>query len=576
MKFRILGSLQVCDGDREVGIRGGKQAALLAILLLQPNRSSSEDLLIEALWGDGATARSADNLHVLVSRLRRLLGADRVLREGSGYRIRVDDGELDAVRFERLRAEGRPREALELWRGDALADFAYETWAQNEIRRLEELRLATLEERIEQDLAAGVDGELVGELQALVASHPLREALRRHLIVALYRSERQAEALEAYRDARRMLDEELGLEPSPALRALEGAVLRHDPSLDRPQAEPTEPARRRRRAALAGAVAALLAGFAAAIGAIQLLDGDEAKRVAAATGPTTGSTESRSTRTSTARKIVVRQKEGPRGTSTPRPPAPRTAVRRSPPSAPSPPPAPASPPPAAPKKKTTPQPQPQPKPQPQPQPQPSPPPSAPTTVELADNFDDNVFNREVWHRLATTGTAAEERNGRVEITIAANAPAEGDFNQIAASYGTSCRFQGDFDARVEYELLEWPVKNGVVLSFSAWFISGPQVSVVRQSQSWSNEDYGSWLGNRVESSPSSDLRGALRIRRVGTTITTFYRRPAGDWHAFQAQGGFSGAPMFGLIAFSRDDWFADKPVRVAFDNFSLTAGERVC
>ncbi|MGH3082381.1 MAG: AfsR/SARP family transcriptional regulator, partial [Gaiellaceae bacterium] len=283
MQFRILGSLQVCDGDDEVPVRGTKQRALLGLLLLQPNQPVSEDVLIESLWGDEPSARAADNLHVLVSRLRRILGTDRLLREGAGYLIRIDEGDLDVATFERLRGEGKLREALELWRGDALADFTYEGWAQNEIRRLEELRLATLEERIERDLAAGVDGELVGELQGLVAEHPLREALRRHLIVALYRSERQAEALEAYRDARRMLDEELGLEPSPALRELEGAVLRHDRSLERPRAAPAiSTTRARRPAALVVAALALVGSFAAAIATIRVLDGDEAPRAAAA------------------------------------------------------------------------------------------------------------------------------------------------------------------------------------------------------------------------------------------------------------------------------------------------------
>ena len=234
MDFRILGTLQVWDGDREIAVGGGKQRSLLALLLLHADHGVSEDALIEALWGENASPKAGANLHVLVSRLRGSIGADRVAREGGGYRIRVEDGEVDVDRFERLHREQRFEEALAIWHGPPLADFTYETWAENEIHRLEELRLLALEERIEADLASGKHAELVGELQSLVAEHPLREGLRRLLIIALYRSGRQAEALEAYRDARRMLDEELGLLPSPALRELEAAVLRQDPELDAP------------------------------------------------------------------------------------------------------------------------------------------------------------------------------------------------------------------------------------------------------------------------------------------------------------------------------------------------------
>ena len=163
-----------------------------------------------------------------------------------GYVIRVEPDELDLHRFERLVDEGRSllarglaadaserlRDALSLWRGPALADFAYESFAQAAIARLEEIRLAAVELRIDADLALGRHDELVGELEALVAEHPLRERLRRYLMTALYRSGRQAEALDAYQDARRALVDELGIEPSPALQELERAILRQDPALD--------------------------------------------------------------------------------------------------------------------------------------------------------------------------------------------------------------------------------------------------------------------------------------------------------------------------------------------------------
>ena len=203
MDFRILGPLQVSDDGHDIAIRGEKLCALLGLLLVNANKPVSEDALIESLWGDTGSPRAADNLHVLVSRLRRPLGNDRIVRDGHGYRLCVADGELDLDRFLELRSDGMLQEALTLWRGPPLADFAYASWAASEIRRLEELRLVALEERIELDLAEGRHAELIGELNALIAEEPLRENLRRLLIIALYRSGRQAEALEAYRAARR-------------------------------------------------------------------------------------------------------------------------------------------------------------------------------------------------------------------------------------------------------------------------------------------------------------------------------------------------------------------------------------
>ena len=173
-------------------------------------------------------------------RLRKLLGPQRLVTRPPGYALKVDEFDLDA--FERLRAEGRPREALALWCGSPYADLEFEPCVQAERTRLQELRLAALEERVEADLAAGRHAELVGELEALVREHPTREKPRAQLMLALYRSARQAEALAAYRAARRELTEQLGLEPGAELRRLERAILCHDPSLDLPAA----PARRGR------------------------------------------------------------------------------------------------------------------------------------------------------------------------------------------------------------------------------------------------------------------------------------------------------------------------------------------
>jgi DNA-binding SARP family transcriptional activator len=242
MDFRILGPLEVSEQERPLALGGIKQRSLLAVLLLHANEVVSSDRLIDELWGDAPPPTAAKSLQVHVSRLRKTLGEQRLATRPPGYLLQVDTSELDLSRFERLageatgvepsRAAEKLREALAMWRGPALADLAYEPFARIEIARLEELRLVVLERRIDADLADGRHAELVGELEALVAEHPLRERLRCQLMLALYRSARQAEALEAYRQARSVLSDELGLEPGGELRKLESAILRHDPALD--------------------------------------------------------------------------------------------------------------------------------------------------------------------------------------------------------------------------------------------------------------------------------------------------------------------------------------------------------
>jgi DNA-binding SARP family transcriptional activator len=246
MELRILGPLEVWAEGGEVSLGGPKQRALLALLLLHPNEVVPTDRLIEELWGGDSPERAAAALRVNISRLRKSLPQDVLTTRSPGYVMRVEPDELDLHRFERLVDEGRGllarglaadaserlREALSLWRGSALADFAYESFAQAAVARLEEIRLAAVELRIDADLVLGRHGGLVGELEALVAEHPLRERLQMYLMTALYRSGRQAEALDVYRDARRALVDELGIDPSPALQELERAILRQDPTLD--------------------------------------------------------------------------------------------------------------------------------------------------------------------------------------------------------------------------------------------------------------------------------------------------------------------------------------------------------
>ncbi len=235
MEFRLLGPLEVLDDAGEAVALGGRRPrAVLAVLLLSPNRAVSTDRLIDAVWGEDPPANARSTLQVHVHALRKALGADRIVTRAPGYLARVEPGELDAERFERLVDEGSYEEALSLWRGPALADLAGEELAAADAARLDEARLAADEARIAVELDAGRHAALVPELEALVAAHPHRERRRAHQMLALYRSGRQADALAAYRDTRAALDE-LGLEPSTELRGLEQRILRHTPGSTSPR-----------------------------------------------------------------------------------------------------------------------------------------------------------------------------------------------------------------------------------------------------------------------------------------------------------------------------------------------------
>ena len=250
LEFLILGPLEVRTDGRLVPVQGFRQRALLAMLLLHASEVVASGRLLDELWGAEAGTDTAV-LRVRISQLRKALrgaGCDELLQtRPPGYVLEFDRERLDLGRHERLTAEAglvlehdparaaaRLREALALWRGPPLADFAYEPFAQTTIGRLEELRLTTLEKWIEAELASGREHEVVGELRTIVAEHPLREGFRAQMMLALYRAGRQAEALEVYQQTRSLLVTELGVEPAPALQELHRAVLAHDPSLDRP------------------------------------------------------------------------------------------------------------------------------------------------------------------------------------------------------------------------------------------------------------------------------------------------------------------------------------------------------
>ena len=252
MDFRVLGPFEVlCQGE-PVQVAAGKQRTLLARLLLHANRTVSREQIVDALWSDDPPDTANKMVQIHVSQLRKALPEPRLHTRAPGYLLEIADDELDLARFDRAVAGGRQAlleedpgrartllaEALGLWRGPALADIA-EPFARHERARLEELRLAALEWRLEADLALGRHRELVGELEGVTSEHPLRERLRAQQMLALYRSGRQAEALAAFQTFRRMLADELGIEPSASLRELERRMLQQDPAL-----EPAPAARR--------------------------------------------------------------------------------------------------------------------------------------------------------------------------------------------------------------------------------------------------------------------------------------------------------------------------------------------
>jgi DNA-binding SARP family transcriptional activator/streptogramin lyase len=315
MEFRILGLLDVREGGRALALGGPKQRALLAVLLLHANEAVSSGRLIDQLWGDQPPESATKALHFYVSQLRRVLEPDRPLgtpgrvlvTRGSGYELRTDPEQIDLHRFERLlldaqaareagdhpTASGALRQALGLWRGPPLADLASQPFARTAITRIEELRLSAIEEWCEEELALGHHARLIWESERLVAEYPLRERFRGQLMLALYRSGRQAEALDTYRHARNVLIEELGIEPSRHLQRLERAILVQDPALELPQkatgngavaVEVTRPAppavdrRSMRRQPVRAATVVLVLGALVAGGLLALTKDDAGER----------------------------------------------------------------------------------------------------------------------------------------------------------------------------------------------------------------------------------------------------------------------------------------------------------
>jgi basic membrane lipoprotein Med (substrate-binding protein (PBP1-ABC) superfamily)/DNA-binding SARP family transcriptional activator len=287
LEFRLLGSVEVVDDcDEKVDLGGATQRAVLALLVLNDGATISTARLVDEVWGEAAPATAVKTLQAYISRLRRALSDEVIVSKQGGYALEAGGASIDVREFERLSEEARAaeperaaellRQALALWRGDALAGLTA-PFALREARRLEELKLGALEERVDAELALGRHEALVPELTALTDEHPLRERLQGQLMVALYRSNRQADALEAYQRARRRLVDELGIEPGSGLRDLERRILRHDPVMlvaqPSPPAPDPEPSQQRPRRLQWIAVAVVAIAVAAATGVLIAHDG---------------------------------------------------------------------------------------------------------------------------------------------------------------------------------------------------------------------------------------------------------------------------------------------------------------
>jgi DNA-binding SARP family transcriptional activator len=523
VEFRLLGPLEVLDGERPVEIAGSKRRALLALLLLHANEVVRTERLIDDLWGERAPRNASAALHNHVSRLRKALGPEVLARREWGYVLRVEPESIDQHRFEQLIAAAEPLparersaklgDALALWRGPALADLAMESSLQAEAARLDDLRLTTLERRIDADLEAGRNSELVGEIEALIAAHPLREHLRGQLILALYRSGRQAEALEVYRETRRVLTEELGLEPSPALRELERAILRQDPAIASaaPALAKTSPqptVRSRRTAMLLGPLALLLLGLGIGV-PFALIDGTSAHSPAHAQQPistTSVATTLRAQGATTPHHKAARATRTRKGLSTARHRERRQAAVVAAATSPA----------------------------------PAPPPSPPLTgrvrrnkpvksgvqthrtrpkiVTISDDFTGTEIDGTIWYQIHQgTGWSVSDRGGHLEFTFPPGTAPGGQYHVYGGHVGTLCVFPGDFDARVGFTLAQWPASGWVDASLWSFFKPNNEGwEVLRGSSPQWGDRYSGYLGPGSGGSTSLDDLSGRFVSFAGT------------------------------------------------------------
>lgn len=582
MDFSILGPVEANEDGQPIPLGGPRQRALLARLLVDANRVVSADRLAVDLWNTPPQdAHGA--LQNQVSRLRKVLG-DRLATKAPGYLIRVEPGELDLDGFRSLVAEAGaavdPRERSSLLRkadalfvGQALADVDA-PFAEAERAALEELRLAACEGRVDADLERGRHAELVPELGTLVRAHPLRERLRGQLILALYRCGRQADALEAYRAAKRMLDEDLGLEPSPALRELERAILTHDESLaatavveDDPRSnepsppEPNRPASRRTWAIIAGICASLGLAAASVVLVLATRPHSSAQRTPepSAAPPVHHVTKpavhkvphhavvaKRTVRKSKPTTVVVRQQVVTETVSTPAaaPPHPSTAKRTTKPEHRS----------ARPAPTTT--------------------RDTPPVQTMSDDFSESSPNYSLWNVGGDgAGTTWALQNGELVFTIPASAQTGGQYNQVGPVWGSMCRFYGNFDARIDYQLLDWPRASGAILGLAAWIFSGSDWSGMSRISGVS-ENYAGNIDHGFDSVNTTDTAGTLRIARLNGVETTYYR--AGEAWVKLHSARNPGETQLGLQLFATARDWQHVDVSVALDNFTVTARDVAC
>lgn len=577
MEFRVLGPLEVEHDGLALDVRGSKRRALLALLVLHANEVIRSDRLIEELWGEHPPANASAALHSHISRLRKDLGGDVLVTKPWGYVLRADPEAIDVQRFERLLAEARPlaagerrgklTEALALWRGPALTDLGIEPAFEVETARLEDLRLSALEQRIDADLELGLHEALVPELEGLVGEHPLRKQLRGQLILALYRSGRQAEALETYRETRRVLVEELGIEPSSELRELERAILRQDPSLGSAPSVPRLPAAlppptrwrlARSPLALGAALVLLAAGGAAAAMLLTQQDGsDQLGAPPAALAAPVSSTITTSGSNPSAKAGATTRAKARR-----HPPAETTRVRRlkhsrlaaaiAQPEA---------------RQKAGAEPPPPP-----PAPNPPPPPS-PWVYWLADDFTDPGFDYGMWN-LGSNGRGVEaaERNNRLEFTIASDVVLDPQYG-VDQHYGTNCFVRGDFDVTVEFDLLTWPASNGVNVTLGALF-PPPRSNWLAVERAGGRSDgtpeaYDSNIGS--QGIRTDDSKGALRLRRKSGVLSGYYRYRE-TWVSLGSRVAPAQANL--VVSFNSGGVkpvFGHQAASAAVDNFEATA-----
>jgi DNA-binding SARP family transcriptional activator len=574
MDFRILGSLEVWDGERQLELGGPKRRAVLAFLLLHANEVVAVDRLVDQLWGEKAPRNAAAALHTHVSRLRKELGPEIIARRAWGYVLRAEPGALDLQRFELLVADAenlparqraeKLREGLALWRGAPLEDLAFEPALAGDIARLDALRLSVLENRIDADLEAGNDAGLVGELEVLITQYPLRERLRGQLILTLYRGGRQAEALEVYRETRRVLAEELGLEPSPELRELERAILQQDPALRASvggaeaavvAAEPGVRPGRRRRIFIGASLALLLVGLGTAAAyavSTRTQQAAPGHSTSVTTGPPTtseptttgqgGGTSSGGSGTTSgkknksggggSKKVTTSKTKSGTGstgsthiTTTVGVVSGGHHVRR--------------------------------------------------LVTISDTFATDYVKPTSWSRaMYGNDVSLFQQDGRLRLLVGANAVPGGPLNQIDVHVATRCSFPGNFDARVDYKFLEWQPADNIEVGMNATF-----GAMMRDYSSQYGDEYASWVGPTSDSVPlpatGGSMGGSLRIARVNNIEKTYY------WHgAGWVKGASSralGPAVIKLQAVSDgENLFGGEELLVAFDNFSVTGAHPSC